>query len=45
MKRSIISVFAIALVALSLASCLTLKPFTQAELDQISGHRTSSQGK
>jgi len=45
MKQSIVSVLAIALIALSLAGCLTLKPFSQAELDQISGHRTSSQGK
>jgi hypothetical protein len=45
MKRSVISVLVIAVVALSLAGCLTLKPFTQAELDQISGFRASSQGK
>ena len=41
MKRTILSFIAITLVAFSLAGCTTLKSFSQAELDQISGFPTS----
>jgi hypothetical protein len=45
MKRTILAFLAIALVSFSIASCTTLKPFTQAELDQISGFPSSGQGR
>ena len=45
MKRTILALIAVALVSVSFMSCASLKPFTQAELDTISGFPTSSQGK
>jgi hypothetical protein len=45
MKRTILAFLAIACVAFSLVSCSTLKPFTQADFDYITGHSTTSQGK
>lgn len=45
MKRSILALIAVALVSLSFVSCTSLKPFSQAELDQISGFPTSHQAK
>jgi outer membrane protein assembly factor BamE (lipoprotein component of BamABCDE complex) len=45
MKRTALALLAIALVSFSIAGCTTLKPFTQAELDQISGFPASSQGR
>jgi outer membrane protein assembly factor BamE (lipoprotein component of BamABCDE complex) len=37
MKRTALAFVAIALVCFSLAGCSTLKPFSQEQLDQISG--------
>jgi hypothetical protein len=45
MKRAIFSFLAIAFVSFSIMSCTTLKPFDQADFDQITGHQTSGQGK
>jgi hypothetical protein len=43
MKRKIIAIIGIAMLCLSLSGCLTLKPFTQEELDQLSAVPASSQ--
>jgi len=43
MKRAIITLLAIALLSCLLGGCLTLKPFTQDELDRLTAVAVSGQ--